>query len=432
MFLCLYRFITFIFLPIISLHLRKRKAKGKEDAFRFEERLGKPSKERPEGRLIWFHGASVGESVSMLPLINKILEADNQCHILVTTGTVTSAKIMAERLPERAFHQYIPIDIYSYANSFMKHWRPDLCLWFESDMWPNLLSVAKKRGVVMALLNGRMSDKSFSKWKWCRFLAKSLLSSFSMCLGQTEEDADRLSKLGAKNVSCEGNLKYAADVLPVSENDLIELSKQIGIRKVWLASSTHKGEEEIILQVHEHIKSKIPDILTVIVPRHPERGDEIAKELSKNNQVKVDLRSQTREIGRDTDIYIANTIGELGLFYRAIPVVLIGKTLLAPGGGQNPIEPAKLGCAIVMGEHTANFREISNKMANSNAAVIMNFEFSRREDGIYNLAEEIISLIKNTKLREKYSANAIAFANNEASVLDRVYSKIESLISKKL
>lgn len=432
MFLALYRFITFMGLPIISLHLRKRKAKGKEDAFRFKERLGKSSKERPDGKLIWLHGASVGESVSMLPLINKILEADDTCHVLVTTGTVTSAKIMEERLPERAFHQYIPIDVYWYASRFMKHWKPDLCLWFESDLWPNLLSVAKKRGVAMALLNGRMSNKSFKNWKRYKILAKSLLSSFAMCLGQTEEDADRLSKLGAKNVSCEGNLKYAADILPVSENDLIELSKQIGKRNVWLASSTHKGEEEIILQVHEHIKSKVSDVLTVIVPRHPERGQEIAKELSRNSQAKIDLRSQSIEIEEDSDIYIANTIGELGLFYRAIPVVLIGKTLLAPGGGQNPIEPAKLGCAIVMGEHTANFKEISNKMVNSNAAIIMNFEFSRREDGVYNLAEEIISLIKNTKLREKYSANAIAFANDEASVLDRVYNKIEDLMAKKL
>ncbi|MCP4392953.1 MAG: 3-deoxy-D-manno-octulosonic acid transferase [Alphaproteobacteria bacterium] len=434
MLLKFYRIITILCMPLIRLHLKKRKAKGKEDAERFNERLGQPSLKRPKGQLVWLHGASVGESFSMLPVIERILSSDKNSHVLVTTGTVTSAKLMQERLPDRAFHQYVPVDVPSYTKRFIEYWKPDACLWFESDLWPNLLRESEKAGISMALVNGRISDKSFKTWSRFKFTAKKLFSPFSLCLAQTQEGADRLSYLGATNVSCEGNLKYTAAPLPVDEKELELLKKQIGTRPVWLASSTHSGEDPFVFMAHNIIKKTLPNLLTIIVPRHPERGAGIAQELSNidGKKQKISLRSNGDEIDEKTDVYVADTIGELGLFYRVSPVVLMGKTLRWPGGGQNPIEPARLGCVVIMGEYTSNFKEVSANMVNNDAAIIINFEFSHRVDGTEDMADMAISLLKNHKQREIYSANAIAFAENEANVLDRVCAKIDFLKLKKI
>lgn len=229
MFINIYNTLIRLLYPVaIKRYIKKRQENGKEDMKRFNERIGKPLLKRPEGRLIWFHGASVGESISMLPLINRLLEIYDDAHVMVTTGTTTSADIMAKRLPNRAFHQYIPIDNPAFTTRFLRHWHPDLALWFESDFWPAMLSGIKKRGIPLVLVNGRISNKSFKRWQQFDFISRELLGCFTFCLGQSEEDAYRLKVLGAKETACLGNIKYAGLPIPVDAEKLAELKRRIG------------------------------------------------------------------------------------------------------------------------------------------------------------------------------------------------------------
>ena len=246
--------ITILYPLVIKRYINKRKESGKEDVKRFNERIGKPKLERPQGRLIWLHGASVGESVSMLPLIQKILDYAPDIHVMVTTGTVTSADIMNKRLPERAFHQFIPIDNPIFTTRFVKYWHPNVALWFESEFWPAMLSSIKRKNIPLILINGRISNKSFKRWQQFDFISKELLSCFTLCLGQSEEDAYRLHVLGAANTMCLGNLKYAGLPLPIDENKKKEFKKMVKDRPLWLASSTHNDEEFLIAKDHKRHK----------------------------------------------------------------------------------------------------------------------------------------------------------------------------------
>ena len=276
MLLKLYKTILTIMYPLaLNRYIEKRKKNGKEDLARFNERLGKASLPRPKGKLIWMHGASVGESVSMLPLISKLLEIYPDLHIMVTTGTVTSAEVMAKRLPDRAFHQYIPLEHPLHAARFIRHWKPDLVLWFESEFWPAMLSTIKKRNTPLILVNGRISNKSFRRWQQFEFAIKQILDCFTLCLGQSDEDTRRLSVLGAKKTASLGNLKYAGLPLPVDQTKKEIMQKQFANRPVWLVSSTHDDEESKIGRFLKDLQKKVPNLLTVIAPRHPHRGVEI-------------------------------------------------------------------------------------------------------------------------------------------------------------
>ena len=280
MFLKIYNtLIRFLYPVAISRYIEKRKKKGKEDIKRFNERVGRPTKSRPEGKLIWMHGASVGESISMLPLIQRLLEAYPDAHVMVTTGTLTSAEIMAKRLPERAFHQYLPIENPVFATRFIKHWKPDIALWFESEFWPAMLSCIKRKNIPLILVNGRISNKSFKRWQQFDFIIKEILECFTLCLGQSDEDEYRLRVLGAKNTLCLGNLKYAGLPLPVDENKKQEIAEQIKGRTVWLVSSTHDDEEFKIARFLKDLQKKVPNLLTFMAPRHPHRGIEIKEKL---------------------------------------------------------------------------------------------------------------------------------------------------------
>ena len=233
MFIRIYNILIRILYPlVISRYIKKRKENGKEDLKRFNERVGRPTLKRPEGKLIWFHGASVGESLSMLPLIHKLLAIYPDINIMVTTGTITSAELMGKRLPERAFHQYIPLDNPVFTTRFIRHWKPDLVLWFESDLWPAMLSGIKRKNIPLILVNGRISNKSFKRWQQFDYISKELLDCFSFCLGQSEEDAYRLRVLGAKDSMCLGNLKYAGLPQPIDEEKKKEMLEQIGSRPV--------------------------------------------------------------------------------------------------------------------------------------------------------------------------------------------------------
>ncbi len=278
----LYRGFTTLALPLISLYLARRRAQGKEDGARFGERFGRAGRPRPDGPLIWLHAASVGEALSILRLTEKVLTDYPEVNMVVTTGTVTSARLLAERLPSRAIHQYVPVDRPAWARRFLDHWRPDIALWVESEFWPNLINETQARAITMILLNGRMSLRSFAAWRRWPGLIRPLLGGFALCLAQDEAEAERLRALGAPAVKAPGNLKVAAGALPVDEEEACRLAHSIGARPLWLAASTHAGEEEIVVEAHRRIAPTHRGLLTIIVPRHPSRGREVAAALERS------------------------------------------------------------------------------------------------------------------------------------------------------
>jgi 3-deoxy-D-manno-octulosonic-acid transferase len=398
----LYRGLTIVGAPLISFYLDRRKARGKEDLPRFGERLGRPASPRPSGPLVWIHAASVGESLSMLPLIERLRA--RRLGVLVTTGTVTSARLMAERLPEGALHQYMPVDRPSYVRGFLDHWRPDLALWAESEFWPNMLAEARHRHIPAVLVQGRISARSFTGWKRVPGFIRRLLSGFALCLAQTDDDAHRLKLLGAREVRCLGNLKLAVPPLPVDAAELERLRSAVAGRPLWLAASTHPGEEAIVAEAHKRLAPRLPGLLTIIAPRHPERGPDIAQEL-RALELTVSLRSRAEVPG---EIYIADTLGELGLFFRLAPVVFMGKSLMV-GGGQNPFEPARLGAAVLFGPLMDNFHDMAPRMLAVDAA-------EQVADGAA-LAEATARLLSDADLLQRRRQAAGTWAMAEAGVL---------------
>lgn len=334
--------------PFAPLLLNERAARGKEERGRMQERLGLTDQARPNGRLIWIHGASVGESLAALPLIEKLLSQEGS--VLVTSGTVTSAAMMQARLPKGAIHQYVPLDMPRSVARFLDHWRPSAGLFVESDLWPTLLLEAKARGVKLALINARISERSAARWRWAPGMAQALLGAFDAVLAQDEEFAGRFRRLGAPEVMTVGSLKADAPPLGYDQAKFAAIKSAIGTRPLLLAAQTHPGEDETILPAHDLLRGEFPDLLTIIVPRHVERGPEIAMLCGGR---KVARRAAGEAITPETAIYIADTMNELGLFYRLSPFCFVGGTLV-PMGGHNPLEPAVLHCAILAGPSRAN------------------------------------------------------------------------------
>jgi len=355
-----YRLATAAFAPAAPMILRRRILRGKEHSQRSDERLGVASQPRPEGTLVWVHGASVGECVAALPLIDALI-ATAGYNVLVTSGTVTSAKVMSERLPRAVIHQFVPIDTPAATVRFLKHWRPQVGLFVDSDIWPNLVLGARELGVHLALINARMSRRSFESWRIVRATAASLLSCFEACLAQDEEIAARFLALGAPDVRVIGSLKADAPPLPADAGKLAALREAIGARPVFLAAQTHPGEEETVLPAHDALRRSFGDLLTIIVPRHPERGRDIAMLCGTRSHR---LRSAGELPTPDAAIYVADTMGELGLFYRLVPFCFVGGSLVRHGG-QNPLEPAKLDCAVLAGPHTFNFASAYEAVLNA-------------------------------------------------------------------
>lgn len=405
--------------PLIRLYLVHRRRRGKEDAARFSERLGIAGRERPAGPLVWVHAASIGESLSMLPLIRCLGERYPWLSVLVTTGTVTSAGLMAERLPRGSLHQYVPVDRRAYVRRFLDHWRPDLVLWAESEFWPNLLSEAAARAIPAALVNGRVSPRSFAGWRRAPGLIGRLLSGFTVCLGQTEADAERLVRLGAPGALCLGNLKVAAPPLPADADALAALEGVMAARPRWLAASTHAGEEDVAGRVHRLLKPHHPGLLTVIVPRHPARGGDIARALAASG-LRVAQRSAAQPVTQATDVLLADTLGELGLFYRLADIVFMGKSLAARGG-QNPLEAARLECALIFGPHMDNFADIASSLAAAGAAEEVGDDKS--------LAGAVGRLLGDAGERHRRAACARRAAEAEAGVLDAVMAELAPLIA---
>ncbi|MBN9440217.1 3-deoxy-D-manno-octulosonic acid transferase [Bosea sp. (in: a-proteobacteria)] len=341
----IYRTLTALLEPAAAGLLLWRQRRGKEDPARIAERRGYPGVDRPEKTLVWLHGASVGETVTLLPLVERLQRRG--LAVLVTSGTVTSARLLEQRLPAGAIHQYLPLDVPRYMRRFLDYWRPDLGLLCESEIWPNLMIEAGKRGIPLVQVNARMSERSFQRWYRFPKTSRYLLSGFERCLAQSQEDGQRLAQLGAPRVSIAGNLKFDVPAPPADPNTLALLDGLMAGRPVWVAASTHPGEEEDVLAAHLGVKAHLPKLLTIVAPRHPDRGDEVAALAQANGAVSA-RRSLGQLPEREVEFYVADTLGDLGLFYRLAPVAFIGGSL-APIGGHNPIEPAKLGCALLHG-----------------------------------------------------------------------------------
>ena len=350
-----YRYATGLLEPAAAGLLLWRQRKGKEDPERLAERRGWASVRRPNKPVIWLHGASVGETVTLLPLIARLQKRGFA--VLVTSGTVTSAKLLAARLPAGVIHQYVPLDVPRYMRRFLDHWQPALCLICESEIWPNLLVEAKRREIPVVMVNGRMSERSFQRWYKLPKTSHFLLSCFEACLAQSHGDAERLAQLGAPRVSVAGNLKFDVPAPPADPDMLAILDGMTTGRPIWIAASTHPGEDELVLSAHLALKPHLPKLLTIIVPRHPQRGLEI-EALALANDVAVSRRATGGQPERDIELYVADTVNELGLFYRLSQVAFLGGSLVEGIGGHNPIEPAKLGSALLHGPHVHNNAEI--------------------------------------------------------------------------
>jgi 3-deoxy-D-manno-octulosonic-acid transferase len=349
-----YQRLSAVAVPLTPTLLKRRLKQGKEDPARVNERRGMTKDVRPHGPLVWIHGASVGEVLAAAALIER-LRAVN-LRILLTSGTVTSAGIAARRFPADVIHQYVPYDSPRYVARFLDHWQPSLALFIESDLWPNMILAGAARRLPMVLINGRMSHRSFPRWRRISKTIEALLGCFEVCLAQSDIDAERFSALGSRNVVTTGNLKLDVQAPPADNARLERLMAVTRGRPVIAAASTHPGEEEILAEVHRELAGYFPGLLTVIVPRHPNRGETIAGMIAASG-LHVALRSHEDLPTATTDIYVADTMGELGLFYRLAPIVFMGGSLVEHGG-QNPIEAIKLGAAILHGPHVFNFTDV--------------------------------------------------------------------------
>ena len=415
----LYRAATTLAGPLVHVYMRRRLARGKEDPARLGERYGVASQPRPEGRLVWLHAASVGESLSLLPLVEALGSDEPHLNVLVTSGTVTSAQLLAERLPAGVIHQYNPVDRPTWVARFLDHWRPDLALYVESELWPNLLGQTQARGIPTGLLNARMSEASYRNWLRLPWLIRPLMADFHFCLAQNPNQAERMAALGARDPKPLGNLKCAAKALHVDEAELARLREPVQGRPLWLAASTHPGEEDAAAQAHQELAERHPGLLTVIAPRHPERGDEIAGAL-RGRGLAVARRSRGDELHGDIDVYLADTLGEMGLFYRLADIAFVGGSL-TPVGGHNPIEPARLGCAVLHGPDMRNFAEVAEDLAEPGG--------SWQVRDVAGLIRALDRLLREPDTRAHQARAAADVAQAQAGVLQDVLEALEPVLA---
>lgn len=418
MILSAYRAVSTVLQPFGATLLRHRLQRNKEDPTRYRERLGHASLPRPKGSLVWLHAASVGEAQSVLRLITRLKLRDPSSNILITSGTVTSADMLADRLPDGVLHQFSPLDLPAATRRFIDHWRPDLAIWIESELWPNLIGDMSSTGNPLVLINGRMSSRSFGRWRHIPAAARRMLAHFSLVLSQNEDSAERFRQLGAPEVRSEGNLKYAADPLPADPVDVAALKSSIGERPFWLSASIHPGEDEITAAVHERVRTTHPELLTIVAPRHPARATEMSVRFTTRN-LNVVQRSEGQPLLNTTSVYVADTIGELGLFYSLEGPVFVGGSLV-PHGGQNVLEPARFGRCILSGPHTTNFSDVIGDMRDGDAVIEV-------ESGD-ELAAALSRLLTHKSEAATLGARAQQVAERQNTVLERVMARIEPLL----
>lgn len=415
----LYRLLSRPAQPLVTAYFKRRAQLGKEDSARLGERFGFASRPRPEGNLTWIHASGLTEAMAALPLVTRLRMERKDLHILITTSTVPSAELLISALPAGVSHQYLPADIPPYVNRFLKYWRPNLALWIETGFWPYLLHRVGAMGIPLILLNGRMSDRAFRWWRRIPQLIRHTLSQFTMCLAGSPEDAHRLRTLGAPVVEEAGNLKFSAPPLAADTTELNRLAEIIGRRPRWLAAHLHPSDEDSVLTAHRWLLDRVPDLLTVIVPRHPRHANQIV-----THALRQGLRVARRSLGqlpdRSITLYLADTIGEMGLWYRLCSVVFIGGSL-AKEGGHSPLEAARLSCAILTGPNTGAHTEIYTAMHLFGAA--------RQVEDEEVLTEQLNALLFDEPgLARAMGQAAEEFAENRSPALNQVMERLEPFL----
>ena len=413
--LALYALATWAADPLAPWLLRRRARRGKEDAERLGERRGYAGRGRPPGPLVWLHGASVGEAFSMAPLIDRIAARRPDLTILVTTGTRASAQVLPGRLPARVIHQFAPLDTPQSVRRFLAHWRPGLAVFVESELWPNLLLAAKASGARLALVSARITADSARGWSRAPSAARAVIGAFDLILAQDEAARRRLEAMGGR---FDGylNLKDAADPLPADDAALSALREQVQGRPVILAASTHIREEALIAAAVRALDGPHAPLL-VIAPRHPERADGIATVLGDTGLAR---RSLDETIGPDTGVYLADTLGEMGLFYRLADVTVMGGGLVEGVGGHNPLEPARLGAAIVAGRHVANFQAIYEEMAAAGCVL--------QVGGPDELTAILHNLLADPQRRSGLGEAARRFAQTRHADFEAAWTKLQPML----
>ena len=412
----LYALATGLAEPLAPLLLSSRVRRGKEDAARLGERLGRSSLPRPDGPLVWLHGASVGESVSLLPLIARIRTERPDLTVLVTSGTRTSAELLAKRLPTGAIHQYAPVDAPAAVARFLEHWRPGLGLFAESELWPNLILGARRRGVRLALVSARMTQASARGWARRPAAARAMLGGFETILAQDDASAARLTALGG-HVTGRLNLKRLGAPLDVDEAQVSVLRATFGRRPIILAASTHPGEEALIAAA---VRSLPGHPLLIIAPRHPERGEAIASELSGGGFKVIRRTVILPPVGENLDIYLADTLGEMGLFYRLADLVVMGGSFVPGVGGHNPLEAAQLGVGVIAGPERFNHADPYAEMIEAGAAVGV--------DDVQGLGRELATMLAAPDRLRELGENARAYAAAQAGAFEDGWRAIAPLL----
>lgn len=408
-----YATLTALAAPAVRVWVKRRmRAAGVADT-RIVERSGQSTEARPDGPLIWFHAVSVGEAMSILGLIRELGVRHPDAHFLITSVSATSAKLVADRRPPRTAHQFAPLDTPGAVAAFLAHWKPNLAVFVESELWPRLIVETHRRSIPLALVNARLSDRSARRWGKLGSTAGMLLARFDALIAQTQATADALFSLGADaaKVSVSGDLKAASDPLPVDETKLNSLKSLIHTRPTWVAASTHPGEEEIVADAHD------TDALLILAPRHPERGDAIAQMLRAQGRA-VAQRSKGEDPRPETEIYLADTLGELGLWFALSPIVFLGGSL-TPVGGHNPFEPAQFGCAVLHGPHVTNAAETYRAITAKGAAHEVR-DASALKAALADLQDEIT--------RDTMRGAARAFSQERLGIRAAVADKLDALL----
>ena len=412
--LWLYQKLSRLSRPGIGFLLNHRLKKGKEDKARYTEKIGLHGTPRPDGDLCWIHAASVGETLAVLPILESLTERYPHWNFLLTTGTRTSAKLAHDRLPSGAIHQFAPIDHPEFVDRFLEYWQPKQALFVESEIWPNTILALKKRKVPIVLLNARMSPKTYRWWKRFPGISRPLFSAFDLILAQNIFDLTKYLKLGARNIENVGNLKIDSPPPPVDESKLIPLQESMRGRTIFLAASTHPGEEEEMVAQHKILAREFPDLLTIIVPRHPERGKEVGHLVSSAG-LKFAQRSSGQLPSAKDNVYLADTLGELGLFYKISDIAFIGGSLI-PHGGQNPVEPIRLNCPIMTGPNWHNFRAIYSKLIAADACI---------ETDRPSLTDDLRRLLANSEERAALSGKAEAVIEELGGAQEKTLKALE-------
>ncbi len=353
--------------PIIILF---RIIKNKEHKYRFKEKFCYFSKTRGSGKLLWFHGSSVGEILSIIPLVEKLEKNKSINKILITSSTLSSSRILSKFKLKKTVHQFFPIDSNFFTKKFINYWKPSAAIFLESEIWPNMLLNIKKKSIPLMLLNARITKKTFKKWSLISFFSKDIFDSFDFCYPQNNETKKYLKSLGVKNIKILGNLKFIESTMQKKENLSKNILKNFSSRKIWCASSTHYNEEEFCAIAHKKLKKKYKNLLTIIIPRHIQRTKYIYEQIN-NMGLKVQTYSSKEKIKKDTDIYIVDSYGETKSFFKICNTVFLGGSLISRGG-QNPLEAVRYGCKILHGPNVQNFKEIYNLLNKNNLSIKFN------------------------------------------------------------